>query len=134
MQIIRHKLGRLDLHLCDLGQILLVVDTVAQHIAKLAQRALQGICRGLLLGLLKRSRFALTVLNVAVSEILMERSVTQGDSHDNRDAHVDFQCLRVLINEVDLDVLDAGGPAVEAEDLVRELDALFRRDVVDFLA
>jgi hypothetical protein len=57
-----------------LGNVVLVVDTVAQDVAKVPQGAFQRICRPFFLGLLKTCRLALAVLDVAVSNILADQS------------------------------------------------------------
>lgn len=61
---------RCRLDLGNLGQVVLVVDTIAQNVAKGSQCALQSICCPFFLGLLEGSCFALAVLDVAVADIL----------------------------------------------------------------
>ncbi len=58
------KLGGLDLHLGHALEVGLVVDAVAQHVAEVAQGALQRVGGALLLGLLEGGGLALGVLDV----------------------------------------------------------------------
>lgn len=125
---------RLGLHLGDLLQVLLIVDTVPQHIAEVPQRPLERVRRALLLGLLKGRRLALAVLDVAIADVLVERAVAQCHAHDDRQAQRDLERLRVLVDKVHLDLLDGRRPPVEAKHLVGERDALLGRDVVHLLA
>lgn len=134
MEVILVELGRPNLDLGNLGQVVLVVDAIAQHIAKIPQRPLQSIRRPLLLGLLEGSRLPLAILYVAVPDIFVERAVSQRDSDDDRQAEGDLEGLGVLVDEVNLYVLDARRPPVETEDLVGQGDAFLGGDVVDFLA
>jgi len=86
MKTINIKLCRCHLHLGDFGEIRLVIDAVTQYIAKIAKSALQGICRPLLLCLLEGRSFALAILNVAIPDILMERTIPQGHADNDREA------------------------------------------------
>jgi len=123
MQLLNIPLRRLSLNLCNLLQILLIINAIPQHIAKIPQSPLQRIRGPLLLRLLKRRRFALAVLHMSVPDILMERAVSKRDSNDYRQPETHFEGLGILVYEVDLDVHYLAGPAIEAEDFVRELDA-----------
>lgn len=125
---------RLNLHLRDLLDILLVVDAIPQHIPEIPQRALQRIRCALLLRLLKRLGLARAVLDMPVPNVLVECAVAQRHTHNDAQAQRDLECLRVLVDKVHLDLLELAAPAVEAEDLVRERDALLGRHVPYLLA
>lgn len=125
---------RLDLHFRNLLDVLLVVDAIPQHIPEIAQRALQSIRRPLLLRLLKRLGLARVVLDMPVPDILVERAIAQRHAHNDAQPQRDLERLRVLVDKVNLDLLDLAAPAVEAEHLVRERDALLGRHVPYFLA
>lgn len=55
-----------------LGHIILVIDTVTQHVAEVPQCTLQSICCAFFLGLFKRCGLALAVLDMPVANILEE--------------------------------------------------------------
>lgn len=124
----------LHLHLRHLLDVLFVIDAIPQHIPKVAQRTLQRIRRALLLRLFKRLRLATAVFNMPVSDILVERPVAQRHAHNDAQPERDLERLRVLVDKIDLDILDLAAPAVEAEDFVRERDALLGGDVPHLLA
>lgn len=134
MQIPSIPLTRRNLHLGHLLQILLIIQTIPQHIPEIPQRPLQRISRSLLFRLLKCRRLALAVLNMPVPDVLVEGAVADGDAHDGAQAEGDLAIGGVLVDEIDLDVLDGGAPAVEAENFVGEVDDLFGGEVVDFAA
>ena len=115
-------------------KVLLIVDTISQHVSKVAQRPLERVRRALLLRLLKGRGFALAILDVPVADVLVGRPVLQADSDDHGEAEGDLAGRRALVDEVDLDLLDRARPAVEAEDLVGQVDALLGRQVVHLLA
>lgn len=133
MEAIFIELGRSNLDLGHLGQVFLIVDAVAQHVTKIPQRPLQSIRRPLLLRLLEGSRLPLAILYMAISDIFVERAISERDSHDDGQTEGDLEGLGILVDEVNLYVLDARRPAVEAEDLVGQGDAFLGGDVVDFL-
>lgn len=58
------------LNLGDPLKVVLVVQAVAEHVAKVAQCSLQCICCGFFLGFFKSSCLALAVLDVSVSYVL----------------------------------------------------------------
>jgi hypothetical protein len=64
------ELPRLDLHDLDLFQVLLIVKTVAQHVAKCAERAFETVGGRLFFCLLERRCFAFAVLDGAVTNVL----------------------------------------------------------------
>jgi hypothetical protein len=68
--LFRQKTHRSTFHSGDFGKVVLVVDAVSQHVAKVAQRPLQGVCRPFLLGLLERGSLPLAVLDVPIPNIL----------------------------------------------------------------
>lgn len=70
VEIIHIPFCRRRLDFGDLGNIVLVVDTVSQNIAKVPQCTFQGICCPFFLRLLESRRLALAVLNVSVPNIL----------------------------------------------------------------
>lgn len=57
-------------HFRDLGNVILVVDTVAQDIAEISQSPLQGISSCFFFRLFKSGSLPLAVFNVTVSDIL----------------------------------------------------------------
>lgn len=72
-----------DLHLRNLAFVVFVIQAISQNIAKRSQGAFQRICGGFFLRLLKGRRFALTILYVAVANILPIASVSMpSDSRD----------------------------------------------------
>lgn len=127
------EFGGLDLHLGNFGQVGLVVDAVAEHISEAPQSPLQTVRRALFLRLFESRRFTFAVLDVSVADVFVVCPISKSDSHDDRQAHADLHRLRMLLHEVDLDVLDARRPAVEAKDLVRQGDAFLGRDIVQLL-
>jgi hypothetical protein len=54
----------------DFDKILLIIDTIAHHIAKCPQSPLETVCRSFFLGLLESRRLALAVFNVTITDIL----------------------------------------------------------------
>lgn len=54
----------------DLGEIVFVVDTVAQNISKVSKCTFQSICCPLLFGFLECGRFSLAILDVTVANVL----------------------------------------------------------------
>jgi hypothetical protein len=123
-----------NLDLGDLGKVILVIDAVTEDISKISKGAFQGICGAFLLGLLECRSLPFAVLDVAIADVLVIRAIAESYPDDDGQAEGDFQGLRMLIHEIDLDILDAGGPPVEAEDLVGESYALLGGDVMDFLS
>lgn len=71
---------------------------------------------------------------MAITDVLVESAVSQSDTYNDGQTERNLQRLGVLIDEIDLDVLYARGPPVEAEDLIRERDALLGSDIMDLLA
>lgn len=129
MQVLRIPLGRGDLDPCDSSQIILVIKTITQHVSKIAQRALHSIRSRLLLRLLKSRRFTLTILNMTVTYILVENSIFQGHSADDRKTQANF-ARGALVDEVDLYGFDFAAPAVETEYFVGKIDDFFGGEVV----
>lgn len=54
----------------NLGNVVLVIDTVAQHIAEIPQSTFQGICCAFFFGFFESCRLALAVLNMSIANIL----------------------------------------------------------------
>lgn len=134
VEVLRVPFAWCHLQLGHFPKIVLVVETVSQHIPEVAQCTLHGVCRGFLFRLFKSRRFSFAVLNVAVADILMVCSIAQRDPHDCAQAECDFAICSVLVDKVDLHVLNRRAPTVESKHLVREVDDLFCREVVDLAA
>lgn len=134
MEVLFIKLGRPNLDLGHLGQVVLVVDAITQHITKIPQRPLQCVRSPFLLSLLEGSGLALAVLHMAIPDIFVVGAISQRDPHDDGQAKRDLECLGVLVDEVYLYILDAGRPPVETENFVRKGDDLLGGDIVDLLA
>ena len=82
---------------------------------------------------------------------LVERPIPQADPNNDRKTKTDlssrcifvdlcpsismlpFQCPSIA-HKIDLNLFDSAGPPVESKDLVREVDALFRCEIVHLLA
>lgn len=60
--------------LCDFLKIILVVQAIAQNVAKVPKRSFQSICGCLLLGLFECCGFALAVLDLSIPNVLKEFS------------------------------------------------------------
>lgn len=134
IQILCIPLARRHLHFRYFLQIVLVVKAVSKHVTKVAQSALHRIRSSLLLGLLESGRLAFTVLDVTVANILVVCAIAQCDPHYRTQAERNLSICGVLVDKVDLHVLNRRAPAVEAEYLIREVDDLFRREVVNLAA
>lgn len=76
VQIICIPFRRRDLDLLYFRKVIFVVQTISQYVAKVPQCSLQCICCSLLLCLLKGRCFALAVLNVPVSDVLVKRPIS----------------------------------------------------------
>jgi hypothetical protein len=96
------------LHPSHLGDVVLVINTIAQHVAEGPQSTFQGICCAFFLGLLEGRGLALAILDMPVADILkegevntgpgsnspfprglpylVESAIPQSDSHDYREA------------------------------------------------
>jgi hypothetical protein len=134
MESVEIELLGSNLQLGDMAQVVLVVDAVAQHVAEVAKRAFQRVRGPLFLSFLEGGSFAFAVLDVAVADILVVRAILERHAHNDRQTQVHPEGLWMLIGEVDLDVLDSGGPPIEAEYFICEGDAFFGGDVVNLLA
>lgn len=77
IQVPLFELDRLDLHGLDLLEILLVVQAIAEYVAKSAQCALESIGSCLFLGLFERRCFSFSVLYRAVANVLVIVSSAQ---------------------------------------------------------
>lgn len=57
-------------NLCDFGQVVFVVNTIAQYISKIPQGTFQGIRCPFFLRFLERCGFSFAVLNMTISDVL----------------------------------------------------------------
>lgn len=133
VQILNIPLHWLHLELRNLAQIILIIDAITQHIAKISQRPLQSISRTLLFCLLKCCRLALTILNMPIPHIFMKSSILQGNSHNDRKAQADFECCSIFIHKVDLCLNNLTRPAIESEHFVGKLNTFLCCDIMNLL-
>lgn len=131
VQVAWIPLGRRDLDLGDALQVVFVIETISQHVAKIAQSTLERVGGRLLLGLLKCGRLALAIFNMSVANVFVERTVPDRDANDRTQAECNLAVLRVLVDKVNLRILNGTRPAIEAEDFVGEVDDFFSREVVN---
>jgi hypothetical protein len=61
---------RCCLHFCYFRYVILVINAIAQHIAKVPQCTLESVCSSFFLGFLEGSSFSLGIFYVAVPNIL----------------------------------------------------------------
>lgn len=74
MQIVWIPFGWSCFELGNLGHVVFVVNTITKQIAKIPQGSLQCVRSSLLLSFFESRSFAFAILNVTVSDILMDAS------------------------------------------------------------
>ena len=60
----------------NLGNIIFIVNAIAQYIPEISQRSFKCICGALLLGFLECCSFAFAIFDMAISDVLMIRTVS----------------------------------------------------------
>lgn len=74
---------RRNLDSCDLGKIILFVDTITKHITECSERPFQSIGCALLFGLLEGRCSLFIIVTVSVSNVLMISTIPQRNSYDD---------------------------------------------------